>query len=400
MLRPLLAALLPAFASAQAVLQVGPGGFAQIRDAAAAAQPGDVIEVATGYYQPFVLDKAVTIRARPGANVAVLPNLSDPMRIRPPIGTVAKFGRIEFRNPWPLLFAVETRVERGTAWFEDCVFEAPPMNEVAALNVYGATVVLRSCLLIGNGWVTSTAGTQNAGLRADNAQVFATDCRLYGSHSQFDSLGYGGEGVRASNSLVQLVGCDLEGGHQLSCFANAAGPGLRTTGGTVWLADDTVEGGSEVCGLGAPGVVAVGAPPVQLARTTLLGGIGQNGRGPASSGAIAPASLLGTVGAATPLIRGAMWSVDYRGAANWPIGVFLAPDLGAHAEPLVAQPVLLAAPGLVPLQLLMADPQGAASYQTTIPAIAPLLGATFFVAAVGGFALPLQASPPVGGLVW
>ena len=49
--------LLGASLAAQTVHTVGPGGFAQIHEAIAAASPNDVIQVHAGTYEAFTLDK-------------------------------------------------------------------------------------------------------------------------------------------------------------------------------------------------------------------------------------------------------------------------------------------------------------------------------------------------------
>lgn len=53
----------PAALDAQATHLVGPGGFAQIRDALAIAAPGDLILVQPGTYSQFFVQRGVTIRA-------------------------------------------------------------------------------------------------------------------------------------------------------------------------------------------------------------------------------------------------------------------------------------------------------------------------------------------------
>lgn len=403
MLRSAVFALLSAAAVAQNVLQVGPGGYAQIRDAIVAALPGDVIEVAGGAYQPFLLDKALTVRAQPGARVAVLPNLASATQLRPPAGTVARIARIEFRNPWPFFLASSTSVDRGTVWFEECIFEAPPTLDVGALGVFGAAVVLRRCVLVGHNWVNSLSGQGNAGLRAENAYVGATDCQFHGSHTGVDTLGNGGEGVRALNSVVHLVACRLQGGSRPDCLGtNPLGPGLRVGGtSTVWLADCSVVGGNDGCagGAGAIGLVNASAVPVQHARTSIQGGTGTS-VGAATSGPVVVAPLLGAVGAAAALVRGQAWSVDYRTEPNWPVAVVVGEGLERRADPQVVQPVWLPAGGFGLLAVLVADAQGAATYATSVPASPVLLGAGLWVEAVSGVGLPLQTVPAVGGLVW
>ncbi|MCA8951048.1 MAG: hypothetical protein KDE27_16200, partial [Planctomycetes bacterium] len=199
----------------QTVHPVGPGGFAQIADAIAAAAPDDVIEVQTGTYAPFVLDKALTIRAAPAARVVVASPSIDSVRILPPAGTVAAIARLEFLNPWRYFPGCDVRVERGTAWFEDCVFEAPYRFGTAALTIDHSAAVLRGCVLAGSGVAVSTEGTANPGLAADVATVLATACIFAGSNTTLDSPGAGGPGIAATTSAAQLVRCEVYGGDQL-----------------------------------------------------------------------------------------------------------------------------------------------------------------------------------------
>jgi hypothetical protein len=72
--------------------------------------------------------------------------------------------------------------------------------------------------------------------------------------------------------------------------------------------------------------------------------------------------------------------------------------LQVRDDPLFAEPVLLAGtPGV--LAILVADGNGDAVYQTTVPALPALPHARFFVEAVSGVAVPLHTSPPLGGVV-
>lgn len=401
MLRYLISLGFTAALAAQSVLKVGPGGFPEIAAAVAVASPGDVIEVASGIYMPFTLDQGLTIRAAPGAFVRVQQTSSSlAMTIRPPVGQLAVLARLNFLNPGA--FDLVTRVERGTVWFEECTFGAPDLDSVPALAVVGATVLLRRCHLVGFGWAYNQPGRHNDGLSADQAQVFATDCSFEGSATALGPS-VGGAGIGADNSLLHCVNCQLRGGPlRTSCGMARPGPGLRTGAGTsVWLADCHVEGGQELCVIiGVPGAVHTGAQPIRYARTTFLGGRTSIGRGAATVGAFQATPLLGAQGPALALSSGGSWQTSYRSEPNWPIGVFLATVLDPHPDPLTQQPMPLPVGGATALALLVADAQGAATYATSIPAVPALLGATCFVAAVSGTSLPLQVSPPVGGLLW
>lgn len=384
---------------AQTVHHIGPGGFAQISHAIAVANPGDILQVTPGSYDPFTLDKALTILALPGGPVGIF-GYGVTTRLRPPDGTTATIAGLHFRTPWTQYAGMATRVERGTVFCEDCLFEAPPSFGIGGLAVENATAVLRGCVLLGNGYTNSAAGTYNAGLWCRNASVFASDCWMRGSDTTFDSYGGGGEGVRASASWVHLVRCTVEGGNQRSCIANPQGPGLVTVGASrLWLADCVVRGGNAACGTGSTGLQHGATAPAELARTTITGGTGTLGSGTAITGPTVTAPLLGLAAASTPAVLGGPFAITYRTQPNWPVVVLLDHDLAMRNDPLVAQPVLLASSAPPVLALLFGDPTGNALYQTNVPASPALRGARLFVEAVSGLALPLQTSPPLGGIV-
>lgn len=386
---------------AQTVHLVGPGGFPELDPAIAAASPGDILRVAPGTYSAFTLDKALTIEALPGGEVGIYGFVLT-TRLRPPAGSTATISRLHFRNPWSTFISMTTRIERGTVFCEDCLFEAPPTNGVAALTVDNATAVLRGCTLVGNGIAALAAGMDNDGLQCNNAGVFASDCWFRGSDTVGDSLGNGGDGVQASSSVVHLVHCRVEGGRQRSCFANPPGRGIALAGTSrLWLADSTVSGGHALCSLGAVGGIGLQngtAVPAQLARSTITGGAGTPNPAPAITGPTATAPLLGLGAASQPVLLGSPFTITYQTEPNWPIVVLLAGDLAQRNEPLVAQPVVLAGAAPPVLALLFGDALGAAVYQTNLPNHPSLRSARLFVGAVAGLSTPLQTSPPLGGV--
>jgi hypothetical protein len=384
---------------AQTLLRVGPGGFAEITQAIAAAAAGDTIEVAAGSYSPFTLDKALTITAAPGARVTIQPRFPIVHNVlRPPVGTTARIAGVEFLNPFPLLIGAETRVERGTVWMQDCVCESLNRQQSAGLWVSNATAVLERCVCAGFGVATGAVAGQIHGLQADSASVFASDCRFAGSHTGFDHLG-AGAGIFANGSAVHCVHCTVDGGNgDPTCFRMGGQGILSRTGSLLWLADCTVRGGNGPCTPGGTGLDHAGPLPAQVARGTLLGGSGTP-NGIATVGPLTTAPLLGLGAATMPLQVGQPYSITWQTQANWPVVVLAATDLAPHAEPFLLQKALLPIPGAQTLALLVADPAGAAVLQTTVPGSAALRYATVFLQAASGLALPLQTAPALGGVV-
>src|SRR5262245_21664529 len=115
----LLASALPS----QTVHLVGPGGFAQITQAIAAAANGDVVLIQSGAYTPFTLAKDLTLTAASGAVVEVMVppfTVGGPTDLQPP--TFAKIAGLRFRATISFVGFSQTRVLSGTVHFADCSF--------------------------------------------------------------------------------------------------------------------------------------------------------------------------------------------------------------------------------------------------------------------------------------
>lgn len=404
-LRFALAILLGTPLAAQAVLRVGPGGFAQIRDAIMAAAPGDVIEVAAGNYLAFTLDKPVTITALPappGQIVQVVgaammtPSITE---LRPPAGTRAFVTNLHFRNMWFNYWQHTVRVTRGTVCFEECTFEGAYDVFEPALRVQNAAVQLRHCLALGrNHLVTATAAT----IAATNSDVFAIDCIVLGGNLTHKAGSDGGNGIDATDSRLHLVRTDVVAGQSngIACINSwGAGHGVRLQGSsTAWLADSTVRGGDGFCRAGGDALRNLTTVPVQLARTTLTPGAGTP-PGAASTGPTAPAPLLGLTGGTVGLARGQSWQVNYRTEPFWPVAVLLANDVLVQSSPLVAERLLLPLGSATTFALLVADGNGHAPLQTTVPPLAILQHQRAYLQAFSGLALPARTQPALGGVI-
>lgn len=387
------------------MLRVGPGGFAQIRDAIAAAAPNDIVEVAPGTYLAFTLDKPLTITALPappGQLVQVVgtamttPSITE---LRPPAGTRAFVTNVHFRNMWFNYWQHSVRVTRGTVCFEECTFEAAYDVFEPALRVQNAAVHLRHCLVLGrNHLVTATAPA----LETTNSDLFAVDCVVLGGHLTYKPGSDGGTGISATNTQLHLVRTDVVAGSSngsacINQFGGGHGVILQGTT-TAWLADCTVRGGDGFCRAGGDALRNLTTVPVQLARTTLTPGTGTP-PGVASIGPMTPAPLLGLTGGTVGLGRGQPWHADYRTEPLWPIAVLLADDVVVQSSTLVAERLLLPLPNATVFALLVADANGAASLQTTVPSAAILQHQRGYLQAFSGLALPVRTQPALGGVI-
>lgn len=402
-----LAALAATPLPAQNVLNVGPGGFPQIQPAITAAAPGDIVVVAAGTYEAFQVDKALTITAAPGAGVTIDSTVFGGAAVdfRIPSGT-ARVSGLAFRSPQPFFFGLKVTVRQGIVWFEDCVFEQGTHIAGAALEVSGSAAVLRGCTAFGSGGPNNSVAPAGAAggtaLLADRSWVSATDCVFVGGDLHHDFGGQGGHGVDAVGSALHLVRCTASGGQNATAFGQCAfydgGHGVLVRSPLdTWIADSALAGGGGNCGFAGDALRNLGTRPVALARTTAVGGAGAV-PGASITGPVTQAPLLGLASAPPPLALGSVWQVTFRAANPTPVLVIAAFDLAPRGDPLAVQHAWLDPAGTFLLGVALPDPLGNAPFALPLPASPSLLHATAWVQGVTGTALPLQTTPPLGGV--
>ncbi|MBK8096183.1 MAG: hypothetical protein IPK26_03705 [Planctomycetes bacterium] len=388
---------------AQNILRVGAGGFAEIRDAITAAAPNDIVEVAPGNYQAFVLDKPLVITALPAPAGQIVQVLGTGMmttsvtELRPPDGTRAFVTNIHFRNPW-FYWKHAVRVTRGTVCFEECTLEAAHDSPEPGLRVLNAKAHLRHCLVQGPRSLTGTPPT----IHADNSALFLVDCFVRGGDLAHKASSHGGNGIHVTDSSLHLVRTDVIAGSSngIACISNwQGGHGVLLQGTSpAWLADCTVRGGDGSCRAGGDALRNLGTVPSQLARTTLTAGTGTP-PGASSSGPTLAAPLLGLTGGTVGLVRGQPWTVNYRTEPSWPIAILLGDDVFAQTSPLVAEHLLLPLPRATLFAMLVADGNGAAQLQVAVPSLAVLQHQRVFAQAFSGPSLPARTQPALGGVI-
>lgn len=77
----------------------------------------------------------------------------------------------------------------------------------------------------------------------------------------------------------------------------------------------------------------------------------------------------------------------------------LADDVVVQSSPLVAERLLLPLPNATVFALLVADANGAALLQTTVPQAAILQHQRGYLQAFSGLALPARTMPALGGVI-
>ena len=390
---------------AQVVHTVGPGGFPQIQNAIAAANPGDIVVVQAGSYLAFTLNKDLTVTAAPAATVDIVasnPLQSSVTLLQPP--TMAKVAGLRFLT-LPLFGASQVRVLGGTVHCADCVFEGAPttMNAPPALVVQNAEVALQRCIVLGGGAQTTIAGGSGAGcdgMTVDTATVAAVDSVFLGGNIHWDFLGHGGHAIVAQAADLHLANCiAIGGGNDPLIPYHAPGNGLRIASTSrVWVADCLIRGGNGRTVAGGAALHNLGATAVVEARSQFLGGPGSP-VGPSVIGPLVTGPLLGLLGATPAIPLGAGWTVGYLAAPGTPVLVIASDRLATSLTPLLAEPAWMPATAMLVAGAGVTDPTGALPFTFAVPPNPALLHAPCFVQGIAGSTLPLRAAPPVGGVV-
>ncbi|MBX3461999.1 MAG: hypothetical protein KF830_02425 [Planctomycetes bacterium] len=339
---------------AQSTLHVGPGGYAQITDALAAAADGDVILVAAGSYASFITNKAVTIRA-------LVP------------GTVTSSGP-----------------------FGNVLLNLPAGQ---AIHLVGLTL---DSLAVFNARASLDLCTVPFGLSAIDADLHLQDCSI--SRQQHSTIPFlPGTALTATNSVVtavgttvratpgdlgiatgmKLVGSRFHGsGVVLEGSDNAAGgPAVAAdAASTLWLVDAMVSRAGNRC--------PIEASAGRLFRTRLT---------PACSPL--PTGLVLGIDRSGPLAAGSPFGLAFRTAPFHLVAVFASRDAGRSSTPWLEQDLLLDLGGAWPAALLLAGPSGRAATTWQVPASTSLVDTTVWFQGISGYTLPLQASGLAGGVV-
>jgi hypothetical protein len=365
--------LVAAAAQAQTVWSV-PGTFAQIHQALAAAQPGDVVEVASGNYQPFAVTAGVTIRGV--GNVAPGIALGGPVTFDVPAGQQAYVFHLNLYSG--------TEVRQGSVAFERCRFDAAPAGLVVAPQ--------GECILMQCSLGTAVGPRDGAHVRG----------RLAAMQTTFDGgaswIQLGGTAVVVDGGSVQFADCRLRGGPAVLPQVPAT-DALVVLAGAAWLADCTVAGGDSQVSAGGAGIRNQTNTPIHTSRTTVTGGAGTV-PGAATLGPHAPtAGLLGIWPILNGLARGSASALRPIGPAGTPVFYCVALRAAVLTHPALAAPCWLGGGGDL-LGIGVLDANGQEALPIAVPNLNWLrdVRLVFQVYGLDGQAI-LQSTPPVACLV-
>ena len=363
MLRPVTSLLiLASIASSQTTHLVGPGGFADLNQALAAATDGDVLLVQPGSYPTFLTTLGVTIRAIVPGTVTLLPGLGTIFNLQP-----GKSAHVVGVNTSALY------VSRGSISLDQCTIVGTPMG-FGGLHAQDCSLHLQSCTVRG---LPAFGGPPPAALRAFNAVVTGVDCTIEGV-TALGTWGYPGAAVEVRNSELRLASSIVRGGDGLlSPVAYAVNADAASH---VWLADCTLSSTLTPC--------PVDATNGRLARCTLTPNCG-----PLPSGE-------GLGARRTSLLQtGAPFSVEFRDEPNRAVVVWAAFELQPTSSPLLEQTALLPQASAFPLATVVTNALGTAVASWQIPAGSMFVDRTLWLQAAAGISLPVQTSVVVGGVV-
>lgn len=387
---------------AQTTHLVGPGGFAQIRDALMVATTNDTILVQPGSYLPFLVDVSVRIVAPNGAQVIWPPagGAWQSTAVRPPIGQTVYLSGLTFDQSGSL-FPHVVYCTRGQAVFDRCAFSPThPFKSFYTLQCFQADLVLVRC----------SFSSGRGAVKVENGSLSASDCTFYGVDPE-TTLPEMPAAMLVSDGRVQLSFCTLRGGDSWR-IGQPAGPGMRITGNSeVSLVDCVVTGGDATSGAAAPpstGLVNGSAQPVRHLRSSVVGGwssiytpIGSwPVRGAGIIGPEQATALVGLVGSTTGLQIGQPYGIAATAQPSTLLLYAYSFALTPPATvPLVLQPIRMDLQQAVILGAAVTGSFGVDSLLVT-SSLAPAAVGTpvwFHAFALDGGAF--QAATPVGGLV-
>ena len=396
-------ALLCSGLAAQTTLTVGPGGYAQIGDAVAAAQPGDLIVVEPGAYLPFHVPIGVQIVAPDGATITTPPGgggLPWSHNVNPPPGQQVTIAGLTYQNntAYPPAEPPVTVAASGNVVFSNCVFRNSSDYSSTAVTCNGDIQFDRckwespwDCLSVGGG------------------RVVATNCQFIG-YSVMWAAGPA-SGIVATGGDITLFSCSVQGSSYSSTSSNGA-PAIRLSGSArMTIADSTVACGANMSMAGT-GVINNTANPVLHARSTITGTYGiiswtplTAGQGPAFSGPDQQVMIFGGSAATRPTI-GASFGGSVIGPENSIAGLVLSFErTPATVVPFAAQPIHFDPATAVIFDVGVTDISptwpGAGTYTwQTVPLTAPIFGIQFWLESLLWDGSTFQVGPVFGGIAY
>lgn len=349
-----LACALPVGLAAQSVHLVGPGGFATIQAAVDAAAPDDIVHVQAGTYFSFTVTKSLRIRALGPVTLGTSILQPGHVVVQAPAGATVDLVGFDMMS---------LTVTSGRATLDTCTVRNGTTVQHASLH-------LQSCVLSG--------GTR--ALLATQADVTAVQSSFVGPSTGFSVAG----------PLIDLDGSRF---HASSChtastfvFQSVLLCVRATNGARAWFADGSI------------GFTPAGHCPLQVSADSQV----RIDRTIYSAAPGCPQPIAGPllgVQRSSPLLLGQTFQTTFRGEPNTFVVLYASPFLGTvDFGPLLEQPSWLDDQHSFVVTVLLTDAAGEAPVSFPVPSGPGIADLTLWLKGLSGFALPLQVSPPVGGV--
>ncbi|MEZ6036648.1 MAG: hypothetical protein R3F29_04155 [Planctomycetota bacterium] len=395
-----------ASALAQTTHQVGPGGFAQIGDAVAAAQPGDLIVVQQGLYQPFDVSIGVRIVAPAGATVSPAIGAQFPVSITVPSGQRASFVGLSWRTVtayppaiWPLTMQVQ-----GHAVFQNCSFQCSNADFEGTPTTCNGDVQFDRCI-----WTAL-----DDCLEVTGGHVQLNDCNLTASSTNYNQGP--AHAVVATGGVLEIFSSSLRGAGGASSNSCPGSSAVVLSGNArLRITDSAAIAGTSWFLSCSPGVAAIEnntGNPVLHARSTLTGSQGQIGfppvlvQAPPIAGPEQQEPLVGGIGPGSGPASGFAYSATVFGPLNAFVAVGLSFDRApATTIPFFTTPVHFDPGTVIAYQWgLLTTPlaawPGFGSFDTQTPPLpAAGLGLELWLHPITWDGAELRAGPTLGGVL-
>ena len=316
-------------AVAQATHLVGPGGFPQITDAIAAAQPGDLILVQQGTYLPFDVPIGVRIVAPNGASVTPTAGANFTRQVTPPAGQQATIAGLIFRTVSfypPAIWPVKLNIT-GHVVFTDCYFTSNNADYPGSPTVCNGDVQFDRCVWLG----------LDDCLQISGGRVQLNECSLTGIWTSYNPPP--ARAILITGGELAVFSSDLRGSSGAPSGSCPGSAGIELLGSArLRLVDSTVLGGDGWPGCpGASGVANSTGFAVLHARSQVVGGTGAfSVQEPPFTGLEVAAPLVGGFGP----IDGPGVGGPYTGTVIGPVTGIAAVGLTFAREPAVQLPFL------------------------------------------------------------
>lgn len=350
---------------AQAVRQVGPGGFPTIQGAIDASAAGDVVLVDAGVYPSFHVGKPLVITAVPSAFVQVVSPQAITIKMQPA-------DRVHLAGLDLQVGAVF--VDGGLLSMERCTVRTD-----RGMQCHQTIATLR--------W--SSAGAVHAsGILAVDTELHASDCTFSTAAAGATTIEHGAVKLLGASNC-QLALCTLVGAWPTDPFLPWPSVALHASRADAtsrsWLVDCNLQGGFHLAGPQGPSLVAAssGQARVRLHRTQVSGyAIGNVATGP-------------VLGLHTPVDMqiGSTFLTTMRGEPGHSLVLYVGVDItGAMPLPLLEQ-VALGFHQLLFLPAAVANAQGTADIPFTTPNDPALRHTVLFWRGLDVSVMPFQAPP-------